>query len=411
MHPMRTLRGELTTDSADALAAFERAVHGLLGHRRDTGQHLGAALEADPQLAAAHCLRGFALRFLARRDRLAGAREALFAAERSIEARGGTRRERLLAAALRASCDEDSARAADALGAIVEDDPADAFALKLEHAARFMRGDAAGMRASAERAVPRFAVDAPGRAYALGMLAFARVETRDYALAELAAREAVELEPADAWGAHALAHVFLMRGRPREGRDWLIERASTFAHCNNFAGHVAWHLALFCVELGDHAAALALYDRVVEHPPGDFREVSNASSLLYRLEERGIPVGSRWRELAPRLLEHDHGYAFADAHYALAFMRAGRPDRARALLASLRRHVEREVAADAGVQRDVGVRLVEGIIALEEGRRAEARELLECARDGARAVGGSEAQRDLFRRLVAASDVVLDAAE
>src|SRR5262245_58992569 len=90
------LGGELTTESTTAAAAFGRAVTGLLGHRRDTADHLNLTLAADPELAAVHCLRGFGLRSLARRDLLPAARAALEHAQRSIASRGATSRERRL---------------------------------------------------------------------------------------------------------------------------------------------------------------------------------------------------------------------------------------------------------------------------------------------------------------------------
>ncbi|MCZ7679591.1 MAG: hypothetical protein M5U28_12850 [Sandaracinaceae bacterium] len=95
--------------------------------------------------------------------------------------------------------------------------PHDLLALKLEHAVRFMRGDAAGMRRSAEAALARLPASAEGYGHALGVLAFAREETGDYEGAERAGLEALEREPHDAWGAHAIAHVHEMRDRPRGG--------------------------------------------------------------------------------------------------------------------------------------------------------------------------------------------------
>ncbi|MCZ7679590.1 MAG: hypothetical protein M5U28_12845 [Sandaracinaceae bacterium] len=166
------------------------------------------------------------------------------------------------------------------------------------------------------------------------------------------------------------------------------------------------------MQLGEHGRALELYDEIVAPPPGDFRDVSNAASLLARLEEAGVGVAPRWRELAERAAPYcrDHGYAFADAHYALTLMRAGRRADARALLASMRRHALGERAPDARVLRELGLPLVEGILALEEGRASDAFEHLAVCADGAPALGGSHAQRELFRRLWIAAARSSDAA-
>src|SRR5215207_6079809 len=51
---------------------------------------------------------------------------------------------------------------------------------------------------------------------------------------------------------------------------------------------MAWHLALFHLETGDHDRVLAIYDTQVRpHPTDDFRDVANAVSLLWRFEQEG----------------------------------------------------------------------------------------------------------------------------
>src|SRR5262245_38186481 len=112
------LGGVSTTDRPEVAAAWEATVAGLAAHRGDTAQRLARVLELDPELCVALCLRGFALRMLARRELIGQARESLAAAKASLEARGGTEREHHLVRALAASCAGDSARAADELTAI-----------------------------------------------------------------------------------------------------------------------------------------------------------------------------------------------------------------------------------------------------------------------------------------------------
>jgi len=112
-------------------------------------------------------------------------------------------------------------------------------------------------------------------------------------------RWAIELQPDDAWGAHAVAHVFETRDRAAEGLAFLDALEPQLAHCNNFAGHLAWHRSLFHLQLGEHDAALALHDtKVAPHLGRDYRDLCNASSLLWRLENDGVSVGSRWQALA-----------------------------------------------------------------------------------------------------------------
>ena len=383
---------------------FARVVSGMLTHASDTAERLSLVLARDPHHVAASCLRGFSALGLAQNASLADARAALASARASFAERGGSPTDRALIATLAAWTEGDPAEAASTLAGVLERDPTDLLVLKLEHGCRFMIGDSGGMRRSVDRALRAWTPARPGYAYVLGMASFAAVETGDLARGERLGREALEQAPDDAWAAHSVAHVHEMRDRPREGRAWLelCRDAGTFVHCNNFGAHVSWHLALFCVAERDLERALALYDEEVVAPPaGDFREVSNASSLLWRLEREGLDVGGRWEALLPRVRPHarDHGYAFADAHYALTLVRSGHLEEARALLASLRSHAAVPTTHSARVQRTAGRALVEGIVALGGGEASRAFEALAVARDGAAEVGGSHAQRDLFRRL------------
>ncbi|MFB2351867.1 hypothetical protein, partial [Priestia megaterium] len=75
-----------------------------------------------------------------------------------------------------------------------------------------------GMRRSIETVLPSYGADHPALGYALGCHAFALEETGDYTRAEREGRRAVSLAADDAWGLHAVAHVFDMTGRAAEGR-------------------------------------------------------------------------------------------------------------------------------------------------------------------------------------------------
>uniref|UniRef100_UPI0019547FED hypothetical protein n=1 Tax=Enterobacter hormaechei TaxID=158836 RepID=UPI0019547FED len=89
----------------------------------------------------------------------------------------------------------------------LDDSPRDLLAFKLSHALRFMGGDRAGMLAASTRFERRWSAATPGFGFVLGCHAFAIEETGDYATAERLGRRAVEIEPDDAWGIHAVSHV------------------------------------------------------------------------------------------------------------------------------------------------------------------------------------------------------------
>lgn len=399
-----------TTSAPAAVRAFERALHALLGHRADTLAHVGAALEADSGLVLAHVLRGFALRLLARGDLLPAARDALAEARGTLESRGGTLRETLLADALRAWLERDVAGCIGSLSRACETHPNCLLSMKLHHALCFLHGQTELMRRALERGLSRLDAAAPGRGFALGCYAFALEETGAYAEAERCARDALAENRADAWAYHALLHVLTMQDRTRAGLELVRARGQRFAGGNNFVAHIAWHHALFAIAEGELDEALSLYDRELTRPLGpDYRDMANCASLLYRLERAGLDVGARWQTLAdlaePRT--GDHRLAFADAHYLLALLGAGRRDQAARFVQSMRDSAAGRIDHDAQVMRRAGIPLAEGVFALFDGEAEAALRKLWPLGGRALRLGGSHAQRELFEQL--AADAALNA--
>ena len=150
---------------------------------------------------------------------------------------------------------------------------------------------------------------------------FAHEECGNYVIAEAAGRAAVELDPADLWATHAVAHVMEMQDRHDEGIAWLGELERHWAGGNNLLHHLWWHRALFHLECGETAEVLALYDRrfrdlaspVTQAQPDLYIDVQNAASMLFRLERRGdtvLAAGSQddvhWTYLAPLKVKLPH---------------------------------------------------------------------------------------------------------
>ncbi|MEE9393491.1 MAG: tetratricopeptide repeat protein [Planctomycetota bacterium] len=401
----RVFAGSLHAGVDATVIAFGRAVESLMGHRADAGDHLEAALAADPNLVAAHLLRGFALRTLGRRDLMPGIRAALAAAESSMKECGVGAREQALFDALKSWSGGCGPKAADILDRRLADEPCDLLLIKLAHAIRFMLGDCAGMLESLAKVVPAFSEGDDGLGFVLGCRAFALEEVGEFEAAEATARHGLDLEPRDAWGLHALVHVHFERGEAAAGLSSLAANESRFEGLNNFAGHLAWHEALFQVEQSRPAFALDLYDRrIAIYPPRDYRDFSNASSLLILLEGRGLDLVARWKALATIARErfHDHGSAFADLHYVLALAASGRREEASRFVAAMRRTslARAERAKDRGrdhhdarVSLEVGIPVSEAIVEACLGRRDRARAQLGAFAGSTRRLGGSRAQR------------------
>jgi len=249
-----------SSTAAGAVAAFEAAVQGLAAHKPSTGADLTRALVCDPLLVAGHALKGFANLILAREEFLAPACQAHADARAALRTlAGGTADERMFCRPS-ARRSRGASRAAIVLDQILQRNPRAFLPAKIAHALRFMLGDAPGMLAASARVLRRWPGRAPGYGSLLGCHALALEETGDLDAAERTGRLAVELEPDDAWGLHAVSHVHEMQGRTREGIAWLEASRPVWTGCNNFSFHMAWHLALFHIEAGDHDRVLAIYD-------------------------------------------------------------------------------------------------------------------------------------------------------
>jgi hypothetical protein len=383
------------------LLAFEAASTALLAHRPETGPALDAALAADPGMVAAHALRGFGGVILARSETVATARKALEAGRAARNRRGATADEVALLDALAPALEGGLLAAADLLEARLAAAPGALLLAKLATALRFMRGDLAGTRRLTTRLLPAWHGGAPGYGFLLGCHAFALGETGEIAAAERVGREAVALEPRDAWGLHAVAHAMETENRTAEGVAWIEASRPVWSGCNNFAKHMAWHLALFHLERGEHARVLDLYDREVRpDSDDDVRDLANAISLLWRLEQDGARTGGRWDALAAvaRRRRADTTWMFAALHNLLALLAVGDHAAARDLGLAL------ADAADGPEQRAVAAAaalpLARALLAAEpEALRGALRGV--AMHRAFAPVGGSHAQRDVFLRAIA----------
>lgn len=397
---------EHSTHSPAAIAAFEAASRAVAAHRL-VGDSLAQALAAEPDCSSALALRSLGSAMLARAETMSTARSDAVAAEAALRRNGGgTGSEAAFVAAAKLACAGRFQDSAAVLETYLTGGARDFLAAKIAHALRFMCGQPQRMLAITDHLLKDWRASDPGYGFLLGCHAFGLEEIGRYGEAEATGREAVACEPEDAWGLHAVSHVMEMTGRTDEGIAWLEASRPLWPACNNFRFHLAWHLALFHVETGDHLAALALYDRdVMPAPSDDFRDMANAVSLLWRLQQSGVAIGSRWdglREVAIKR-QADMTYVFASVHYLMALVASNERKGVDVLLASLAaRGATGGVDDQSVVARDVGIALA-GVIA---GRGHPAGSMMARLAPMLGRLGGSNAQRDVFMRtlLLAAHD-------
>ena len=409
---VKDARGNPVTASGPLpVMLLDEAVASYLGFRKDTGDCLKAVLTAEPDFVLAHCLRGYFMMLFGQRAMVSRAQRSLEAAQATARTTSATPREAAHLAALATWVQGDFAGATARWEAIAAEHPRDILALKLGQYGRFYSGESERMRDVLARALPAWDARVPGYGFVLGCHAFGLEETGDYAAAERAGREAIDCNPSDIWAAHAVAHVFEMTGRPREGVAWVDSLQSNWAECNNFAFHTFWHRCLFLIELGLFDRVLDLYDREVRpESTDDLLDISNAVALLWRLEQAGVDVGDRWGELADRAQGHvdDHLLVFGDVHYLMALAAAGRTDDVACMVESMGRYAVESVETQAAVTREPGLALARAVLAHRRTDYTTVVEELLPVRDTIRRIGGSHAQRDLFAEMLI--DAVLRAA-
>jgi hypothetical protein len=378
----------------NALDHLDTALHQFRCYIGDPVASLDAALAAAPDMAMAHLFKAWLFLLGTEPGGLPVARQAhALAAALPLN-----ERERGHLAAVGHLVE---GRWRDA-GRVLEDlniaYPHDTLALQAGHQVDFFTGDSRMLHDRIARALPLWDRAMPGYHAVLGMQAFGLEETGRYARAEKLGRQAVELEPRDGWGQHAVAHVMEMQNRRREGVAWMRANQAGWSEGSFFAVHNWWHLALFHLGLDQIDEVLALVDGpVCGNPTPVVLEMIDASAMLWRLQLRGVDVDTRWQALAERWtpLAGAGNYAFNDMHAMMAFTGAGRDDCAAALLNAQAAAMQAE-GDNAGFTREVGHAATLAIQAHAEGRYGEVVQLLRPIRHIANRFGGSHAQRDLI---------------
>jgi hypothetical protein len=396
----------LSTASAKAAAAYDHLIAGYLTQRADTPARLTALLEADPDFALAHCMKGyFAMLAFKQAVVPVAVQEARTAQSLAADA---TPRERSHIAALTAWAEGELDRTLALWESILRTHPHDVVAFRLAHFVNFWLGRPQDMVASVERLMPAWSEDIPGFATILACHSFSHEEAGNYLAAEPSGRRSIELDPGDLWAAHAVAHVLEMQGRRSEGIQWLTTLAPNWEGSHNLQHHLWWHCALIKLEHGDHAAVLELYDtrfRNLAAPltvasPDVYIDVQNAASMLFRLQRLGVDVGDRWEELADKAEARigDCLSAFTLPHWLMALTATGRTAAAARMIEAMRAFAKGRGTVPP-IVRDYVLPIAEAQLAHAAGRHAEAVALMRPVIGGMYRLGGSHTQQDVLEQL------------
>jgi hypothetical protein len=299
---------------------------------------------------------------------------------------GASPRTRAHLAAAQAWLDGDPVLAAERYAAILESWPRDLLALRLVQSCNFFLGRHERACAVFERSMPSWTKDDPGYPSLIAMASFAYAESGNAARAEALGREALSHDASCPMAVHAVAHALAESGRAQSGAQWMREQRVQWLTDSRMCTHNAWHLAMFDVDAGNVGPALGILDQWLL-PGGDKSpvEACDATGLLWRLTEKGVPDGGRWRRLSDafeRTLTPGF-WSFVDLHAAVAHFAAGQQARLLRLVDALGRCAERDDFAGRRA-RSVTLPGLHALLAGEHPSLAGA--------------GGSRVQLELFAR-------------
>jgi tetratricopeptide (TPR) repeat protein len=375
------------TASADTVARYDIAVHGLLGWDGSALDQFRMVTASDPGLALAHIGAGVCL-FL--EERFAEARAAVEAARAAAATQSDRERSHVEALALWVTGAPGDAERA--MRAHLVTWPRDLVVLHRLYYVFFWQGRFPEILDMTTACLSYY----EGNSFMEGLHAFALEQAGRCGEAMALAERAIGRNPRDAWAVHALAHAMFEDARFDEGVSRLPGAIDPCTHLGWFRNHLLWHLALMHLSRGEYERVSAMSRQVFERTPSSIPgDLHDAISLLWRFELAGMEVGPRWQPfvaIAGERLKRA-GLLFHAAHLGMAL--AGGQDWATAgrQLDFLRERAPRDAT---GLMADVLIPLLEGIQAFAARDYAVAADRIEPLRSRIVELGGSRAQRDVF---------------
>ncbi|MEV0259891.1 tetratricopeptide repeat protein [Streptomyces sp. NPDC050617] len=386
-----------------ALAHYENALEALLLFRGEVADESRALLDASPHSVMGNVLAAY-LGLLGTEEKDAAASRDAFARYQKSCPAGTTARERMHIAAATAWLAGDLRRASALLGEITVEYPLDVLALAAGHQIDFFTGDAARLRDRVGGALSAWPEGDPQYGQVLGMYAFGLEETGHYSRAQQTALAAVERDPRDVWGIHAVVHTYEMRGQFAEGIRYLDARTDDWAAGNYLNVHNWWHYCLYALEAGDMRRVLEIYDAVLhnDRSEGLAMELLDASALLWRLLLADHDAGPRRTALADAWAARRDApyYAFNDVHAVMAYVGADRFADAERLVRDREAWLAdaRPDVTNHAMTERIGLPVCRALIAYGQRRYGRVVDLLAPVRYRLNDFGGSHAQRDAIQK-------------
>ena len=391
--------GHPLTATAEAADAYRRGVDRMLAYELGVDDALRQAVALDPTFALARSQLGLFHFFRGDRDQA----RAMASAATAL-AESATERERRHAAILAAPILGNAPDAPKWVAEHLDHAPTDAPIVLQWLGANFYGGGVTkreAMLAQFDRLAPAFGDDW----WFLSWHAFANHEMDRLSDARRLVERSLQLRRGGGQAAHAMSHVFFEEHDVDGGADWLGDWLDEFPHQGGFHRHLTWHRALFLLAQGRHSDAMALHDGSIR-PGADAEgdalgEIADAASLLWRcglhqtVNGNGATAATLpWSPIAElaQTAYPQPGMAWVDVHRAMAL--AALSDRVGlgSLLDGLRNAAEHGHPTAAEIVAPV----VEALFEFAAGDYGAAADRLSAVREKLVALGGSNAQRDVF---------------
>jgi tetratricopeptide (TPR) repeat protein len=321
---------DCSTHSAKALEHYSAAVNTLLTAQYGTIIRLNASLSEDPKFALAHATLAHTYSMMSLSN------EARISLETAIACTvNTTAREKahinIIAAMINNNADLAFETATRHLktyqkDAIIAQSVSGAFGLigfsgragREQENLKFM-----------EQLVPHYKNDS----WFNSQYAFAISEAGEPERALKIAEAALEADPENADAVHTLAHINYETGNSESGLKALENWRSSYHRDGILHGHLAWHCALWTLEMGDFKRAFEIlaediHPNISHSPPINL--ATDFIGFLIRAEMLGATVHSDHWSTASGMIKRlfpEPGLSFVDAHAAIALAKNGEPTR------------------------------------------------------------------------------------
>ncbi|MDF2463763.1 MAG: tetratricopeptide repeat protein [Ramlibacter sp.] len=394
---------ELTTTSEAAASHWVEGSDRFLAAEGCVLDAFDRSVAADADFALGHAGRARILTVLG------STKEARAAADRAVKlGANATKRERSQIEAVAAIAYGDAAGALERIRAHVALYPRDAFALQ---PATNVFG-LIGLSGRIDRELEAFNLLAPLAGeygddwWYLSTLGFWHTELgRVEQGLELNLRS-IESCPRNGNAAHGLAHAWHELGEDDAGIDFLDRFLAPCPRDSTLHCHLSWHLALVSLRKGNPQRMWDVYRDAIDPrssaqaPP--MNTATDAVSLLWHAALHGQDVAAeRWNRASAFVRERlpSPGSGFLEVHRALAYAMAGDPTGLESMVSAMR-------DADAAGKLPWGAvtpDAIQGLASFALGDDKRAIHLLAPRLDEFVRIGGSHAQRDLFKHTLIAA--------